>query len=63
MDQLAIEKAHILGHSMGGKIAMELALTYPQRVDKLIVADIAPIQYPAHHQQIINGLGYRLLSC
>jgi len=56
MDQLAIEKAHILGHSMGGKIAMELALTYPQRVDKLIVADIAPIQYPAHHQQIINGL-------
>ena len=56
MDTLNIESAHILGHSMGGKIAMELALTYSKRVNKLMVADIAPIQYPAHHQQIINGL-------
>lgn len=56
MDTLAIESAYVLGHSMGGKIAMQLALTHPQRVKKLMVADIAPVAYPAHHQQIINGL-------
>lgn len=56
MQHLAIESAIILGHSMGGKIAMELALTYPERVDKLIVADIAPVEYPPHHNQIIDGL-------
>ena len=56
MQHLAIESAIVLGHSMGGKIAMELALTYPERVDKLIVADIAPVEYPPHHNQIIDGL-------
>ena len=56
MQHLNIDSAVILGHSMGGKIAMELALTSPERVEKLIVADIAPVEYPAHHQQIIAGL-------
>ena len=37
MQHLAIDSAIVLGHSMGGKIAMELALTCPERVDKLIV--------------------------
>ena len=53
---LAIPQSHILGHSMGGKIAMELALTAPQFVNKLIIADIAPVKYPRHHQEIIAGL-------
>ncbi|TPH13876.1 alpha/beta fold hydrolase [Litorilituus lipolyticus] len=56
LDYLAINKAHILGHSMGGKIAMQIALEHGDRINKLVVADIAPIQYPNHHQQIINGL-------
>lgn len=56
LDHLAIDNAHILGHSMGGKIAMQLALEYGDRINTLIVADIAPVQYPNHHQQIINGL-------
>lgn len=56
MDNLNIDSAHILGHSMGGKIAMQLALTHPQRVEKLIVADIAPVKYPPHHQEILKGL-------
>ncbi len=56
MDHLNIEQANILGHSMGGKIAMQLALTFPERVKKLIVADIAPVKYPAHHTRIIEGL-------
>jgi pimeloyl-ACP methyl ester carboxylesterase len=38
MDLLGIEKAHILGMSMGGMIAQELAINYPQRVMKLVLA-------------------------
>jgi len=56
LDALAIEQCHLLGHSMGGKIAMQLALTHADRVNKLIVADIAPVPYPANHQTIIEGL-------
>jgi pimeloyl-ACP methyl ester carboxylesterase len=37
MDNLKIQKAHILGISMGGMIAQEFALTYPQKVEKLIL--------------------------
>lgn len=56
LDDLAIASCHVLGHSMGGKIAMKIALSSPQRVNKLVVADIAPVQYPAHHLSIISGL-------
>ena len=42
---------------MGGKIAMQIALTNPERVNKLAVADIAPVKYPAHHLTIIEGWG------
>jgi len=56
LDNLAIESCHILGHSMGGKIAMKIALSSPNKVKKLIVADIAPVKYPAHHLTIIKGL-------
>lgn len=45
MDERGLETAGLLGHSMGGKVAMWLALTAPGRVDKLIVADIAPVSY------------------
>ncbi|MBC9205852.1 alpha/beta fold hydrolase [Roseomonas aerophila] len=38
--------ADVLGHSMGGKVAMTLALTEPAMVSRLIVADIAPVAYP-----------------
>ena len=47
---------HLLGHSMGGKIAMEIALRYPSRVSSLIVADIAPVAYDARHSSIIEAL-------
>jgi esterase len=47
---------HLLGHSMGGKIAMQLALDSPQLVNRLVVADIAPVQYPPHHDQVLAGL-------
>lgn len=45
LDAQGIERAAILGHSMGGKTAMALALRHPARVHRLIVADIAPIRY------------------
>lgn len=51
-----LEKVNIIGHSMGGKVAMLLATTYPELVDKLIVADIGPKFYPQHHQEILAGL-------
>jgi esterase len=56
MQQKEIARAHVLGHSMGGKTAMQLALNYPGLVDKLIIADIAPVPYPPHHETIIAGL-------
>ena len=56
LDSLELETVSILGHSMGGKVAMEFALTYPARVDKLIVVDIAPVQYPPHHTDVFAGI-------
>ena len=56
MDQHELTAAHILGHSLGGKIAMELALTEPARVERLVVADMAPVTYAEHHQVILDAL-------
>jgi esterase len=46
----------LIGHSMGGKVAMLFATTYPEMVNKLIIADIGPKFYPQHHQSILAGL-------
>lgn len=51
-----LEKISIIGHSMGGKTAMLFATTYPEMVEKLIVADIGPKFYPQHHEIIFEGL-------
>lgn len=51
-----LNKFHLLGHSMGGKTAMYYAAKYSNRVEKLVIADIAPKYYPPHHQQILKGL-------
>ena len=58
MDHHNIESSYVLGHSMGGKTAMQLATSGPERVTKLIVADIAPKYYPPHHDFIFNGLSH-----
>jgi len=51
-----LESATVLGHSMGGKTAMQLALQFPQRVDKLVVADMAPRAYAPAHDKIFAAL-------
>jgi len=51
-----LKKVVLLGHSMGGKVAMLFAVTYPEMVSKLIVADISPRFYPPHHHQILEAL-------
>lgn len=56
MSAHSLDTAVLLGHSMGGKTAMHFACTFPDMVDKLVVADIAPKQYPPHHQHIFDAL-------
>ncbi len=60
MDEQGIDKAMVLGHSMGGKVAMQLALSWPERVQKLVVADISPVYYggkgKGEHDDIFSGL-------
>lgn len=50
-----LDEAIILGHSMGGKTAMRFAQLYPEKVDKLIVADMGVKKYPIHHQKVLEA--------
>ncbi len=56
MDELNVEDAYIIGHSMGGKTAMQFSIEQPHRVRKMIIVDIAPKYYAPHHQDIIGAL-------
>ncbi len=51
-----LSSTYLLGHSMGGKTAMQFAVTNPEKVDKLIVVDIAPKAYPPEHDEIFEAL-------
>jgi Predicted hydrolases or acyltransferases (alpha/beta hydrolase superfamily) len=48
--------ASFVGHSLGGKVVMELALTHPEVVDRLAVLDIAPVHYTPRHNDVFSGL-------
>ena len=56
MTARGLESAVVIGHSMGGKTAMQLALHFPHRVEKLIVADMAPRVYAPAHDKILAAL-------
>ena len=56
MDHHGLASAHFLGHSLGGKVAMQLALSHPARLEALVVADIAPVAYPSSHDAIFTAL-------
>lgn len=47
---------HVLGHSMGGKVAMQLAISYPQLVDRLVVIDVAPRAFDDDRPAVIRAL-------
>jgi pimeloyl-ACP methyl ester carboxylesterase len=51
-----LASAFVLGHSMGGKAAMQFATAHPGMVEKLAVVDIAPRDYPPEHEKIIRAL-------
>lgn len=63
MNSQNIEKTILIGHSLGGKIAMEFASLHPEKIKKLVIVDIAPRNYVKeefvqknNHQEIINTL-------
>ncbi len=56
IDAHQINDPIIIGHSMGGKVAMHFASFYPELLQQLIVVDIAPVNYPVHHAQILSAM-------
>ena len=51
-----LQNSDVIGHSMGGKVAMLFATEHPNLIQKLIVGDIGPKYYPPHHHEILAGL-------
>lgn len=51
-----LDSAAIIGHSMGGKVAMLFSVLHPEKVNKLVVADISPKYYQPHHDDILAAL-------
>ncbi|WP_050490045.1 alpha/beta fold hydrolase [Aeromonas jandaei] len=63
MDHLGLDQAALVGHSMGGKVGMQLAKLAPARVSRLVVADMAPVAYPhSRHQNVFAGLNATLAA-
>lgn len=56
MDVLNLSQFNVIGHSMGGKVAMHLAQAYPDRLLKTIVVDMGVKSYPMHHQDLIEAI-------
>ena len=55
-DRTGVERAILVGHSMGGKVAMQFALDYPDRAGQLVVVDIAPRAYADGHTALLEAL-------
>ncbi len=62
LDERQVRRVIPVGHSMGGKLAMWLALKSAQRVARLVVVDIAPVQYPNRFEGIFSALGRMVLE-
>lgn len=56
IDLIQPAQATVIGHSMGGKAAMQLAVDFPDKLERLVVVDIAPRSYPLHHQHILAAM-------
>lgn len=65
IDDLGLQKPILMGHSMGGKTALFFEKLFPDVLDKLIVADIAPRVYAPHHQSVLaalNAVNFKAIS-
>jgi len=56
LDAMGVAAAAVMGHSMGGKAAMRLALARPDLVSRLLVSDIAPVAYPPRYDGLIAAM-------
>jgi pimeloyl-ACP methyl ester carboxylesterase len=56
LDERGYRRSALLGHSMGGKVAMMAALRDPDMVERLVVVDIAPVAYPPHHLALVRAM-------
>lgn len=56
LDTLGLSQVHLLGHSLGGKVAMQFATQYPDRVNKLIVVDMAMRAYPDRYTPLMDHM-------
>lgn len=56
LQRLNLDHCNILGHSMGGKVAMTLALSHPLLASRLVIADIAPVGYFHHYDDLIEPI-------
>ena len=56
INDIGLEKVSLMGHSMGGKLSMNYTLNHPEKVENLIVVDIAPRRYQVLHDGIIKAL-------
>ncbi len=56
MQQQGLKSTCLLGHSMGGKVAMHVAVAYPHLVEKLVIVDIAPRAYQPNHLELLRAL-------
>jgi len=56
IEEHKLKNVILLGHSLGGKVAMFFALQYKNILNKLIVADMAPVQYKPHHSEVLKAL-------
>lgn len=53
LDDEGIDRVAVIGHSMGGKVAMALTALAPERIEQLVVIDMAPVAYPTRHHDTI----------
>lgn len=55
IDELQLENIYLLGHSMGGKVAMHFCQKFPEKIKKLVVVDMGIKKYQHHHQEILEA--------
>ncbi|WOJ94406.1 alpha/beta fold hydrolase [Congregibacter variabilis] len=51
-----LSRVAVVGHSLGGKVAMQMALSWPEHISAVVVADIAPVEYPASHDAVFSAI-------